>query len=277
MLTYTTYSEGGGVGKTTLAANLAIAHAENGHDVLVVDMEPQDGSLSFLLGVDDDREREDVDTIVHHLIDRPRGDFGNLVRTAEGVDIVPSHNMLEKAKDLLDKAGKLATETGESFEVNKRLRRVLADANVPEKYDVIIADPPATTGELVYNSIDATRSVLMPVELTQKGIASINGLESVVEGMEATDDISVGVLAAVPNEFKGTNDQKAVLEELEESKYATPVTFRERDALFGGCLSEHCSAFKFVEEHRDRKRDRELDTLDKIRELAATLEAEAGL
>lgn len=37
MLTYTTYSEAGGVGKSTLAANLADAHTQQGRDVLAIE------------------------------------------------------------------------------------------------------------------------------------------------------------------------------------------------------------------------------------------------
>ena len=49
MLTYTTYSEAGGVGKTTLTANLADAHTQQGRDVLVIDLDPQEGSLTICL------------------------------------------------------------------------------------------------------------------------------------------------------------------------------------------------------------------------------------
>jgi len=55
MLTYSTYSEAGGVGKTTTAANLAVAHARAGLKPLVVPLDPQDGDLSRLFGVDDQR------------------------------------------------------------------------------------------------------------------------------------------------------------------------------------------------------------------------------
>lgn len=71
MLAYTVYSEAGGVGKTTLAANLAVAHARAGLEPLVVPLDPQDGDLSRLFGVDDDRADGDVDTLVRHMVDSP--------------------------------------------------------------------------------------------------------------------------------------------------------------------------------------------------------------
>ena len=39
MLSYAVYSEAGGVGKTTLTANLAVVHAKAGLDVLVVSLD----------------------------------------------------------------------------------------------------------------------------------------------------------------------------------------------------------------------------------------------
>jgi len=79
MLAYTIYSEAGGVGKTTLAASLATAHADHGRDVLAIDLDPQQGSLTYLLGVDAPRGDGDADNIGRHLIDRPLGEFDDLV------------------------------------------------------------------------------------------------------------------------------------------------------------------------------------------------------
>ena len=102
MLAYSTYSEAGGVGKTTTAANLAVAHARAGLKPLVVPLDPQDGDLSRLFGVDD-RRTESVDNIVRHMIRRPKGEFGELIRTVEGVDIVPEHNMLSDLAEYLQR------------------------------------------------------------------------------------------------------------------------------------------------------------------------------
>ncbi|WP_132060878.1 ParA family protein [Halorussus amylolyticus] len=276
MLTYTTYSEAGGVGKTTLSANLARAHSDHGHRVLVIDLDPQDGCFSYLLGVDDHRSDESIDTLVHHLIDRG-DDFGDLIHTREGIDIVPSHNMLERLGDLLEKAASIAEQTGESFSKYGRLRHVLAANDVPEKYDVLIVDPPATSGPHLYNAIDATRSLVIPVEPSGKGGESITGLESVVSGIESNLDIDVGVLATVVNRFEGTNDQQAVLDEVSAMPYSNPVTLRKRSSLFEGCWAQQCSAFEYVEKHRDREREHERETLDKLDDLATYLEERGDL
>ncbi|MFC7177902.1 ParA family protein [Halosegnis marinus] len=274
MLSYTTYSEAGGVGKTTTAANLAVAHARAGLDVLVVPLDPQDGDLSRLLGVDEARA-DPVDNIVRHMIRRPKGPFDELIRTAEhDVDIIPEHNMLADLGEYLQRESEQAEAMGESFGMYAQLLRVLREAGVPDRYDVLICDPPATEGPHLYNAINATRSLVIPVEPSAKGEASIEGLEGVVAGMEETLGIEVGVLAAVPIGFKGTRDQTAMLEKL---AYSKPVVIGDRTSLMEGCWERQCSAFTYVREYRDRQRDYEVETLAQFDELARYLEQQVGL
>ena len=273
MLAYSTYSEAGGVGKTTTAANLAVAHARAGLKPLVVPLDPQDGDLSRLFGVDDDRT-ESVDNLARHMIGEPTGDFGGLVRTAEGVDVVFEHNMLSNLTDHLERAKEQARDRGEPFDMHARLFEVLRDAGVPDRYDVLICDPPATEGYHLYNAIHATRSLVIPVEPSAKGRAAVEGLESLVAGLQTELDVEVGVLAALPMGFKDTRDQRAILEGID---YPIPETIKERTSLMEGCWMEQCSAFEYVAEHRSRRRDYEVETLAKFDRLARYLEAEVGL
>lgn len=276
MLTYTVYSEAGGVGKTTIAANLAVAHARDGDRVLVIDMDPQDGCLSYLLDVDVDRAAGGVDNLARHLIGRPEGPFEDLVCEAEhGVDVVPSHNMLERLTELLLKTAELEEDTHPDpdyeFPEHEQLLRVLREAGVPEAYDVLVVDPPATAGPHLYNALYATRNLVIPLELSGKGEQSVEGLRDLVDGLEAELGINVGVLAAVPNEVKHTSDQRAYRERLEALGFDVPVAIGDRTSMFEGCWRRQCSAFTFVEDHRSRRRDYEIETLEQFDDLAAHL------
>lgn len=273
MLAYSTYSEAGGVGKTTAAANLAVAHARGGLKPLVVPLDPQDGDLSRLFGVDDQRT-ESVDNLVRHMIRRPKGEFDDLIRTAEGVDIVPEHNMLSDLGESLQREKDQAETMGEAFGMHSQLHRVLREAGVPEQYDVLICDPPATESPHLYNAIHATRSLTIPVEPTAKGRAAVEGLEQLVAGLQEQLDVDVGVLAAIPIGFKDTRDQRKILEEID---YSVPEVIGERASLMEGCWMKQCSAFKYVRTHRDRQRDYEIETLAKFDRLARQLEQEVGL
>lgn len=278
MLTYTAYSEAGGVGKTTLGSALLEAHAAHDLDVLAVDMDPQNGSLTYLLDVDAPRDDSQADNIVRHMIDRPQGDLADLIHETEfGIDVLPSHNMLERLEDLLGQAEEMAHELGEPFEPLDRLRQVLLAAGVPEEYDVLVVDPPATAGPHLYNGVSATRSLVIPVEPTGKGMQAIHGLEELVDGLEATLETEIGVLAAIPNGVGQTSNQQEYLEAIRDRGYDAPIAIGERASLFEGCWDRQCPPRHYVEHHRSRERDHEMETLEAIDGLAADLEEVAGL
>ncbi|NHN49333.1 ParA family protein [Halostella sp. JP-L12] len=274
MLSYTVYSEAGGVGKSTLAANLAVAHARAGLDVLVVPLDPQDGDLSRLFGVDDDRADGNADNLVRHLIDAPKGPFEDLIRTTEDVDIVPEHNMLSDLSGHLSREQDKAEQLGDAYNIYAQLHRVLDEANVADKYDVLICDPPATESDHLYNAIYATRNLVIPVEPSAKGKASVEGLANLATNFADQLGIDVGVLAAVPNGFKDTRDQREMVENLD---HTTPATIGDRTSLMEGCWKQQCSAFEYVHEHRSRRRDYEVETLAQLDRLARSLEEQVGL
>jgi cellulose biosynthesis protein BcsQ len=274
MLAYTTYSEAGGVGKSTCAANLAVAHARAGLDVLAIPLDPQDGDLSRLFDVDQKRDDEQADNIVRHLIDQPKGSFDELIETREGVDIIPEHNMLSQLGDYLREKQRRVEANGGTYEPRKQLLRVLRQADVHETYDVLICDPPATEGPHLHNAIYATRTLLIPIEPSAKGQASIEGLENLVRGLSKELSIEIGVIGTIPNGYKDTRDQQEAIESI---AYTTLETIRERSSLFEGAWAKQCSAFKYVREHRDRVRDYEVNTLKKFDRVARTIEQQSNI
>jgi cellulose biosynthesis protein BcsQ len=278
MLTYTPVSEAGGVGKTTTAATLAVSHAQAGHRVLAIDMDTQNGSLTYIFGPDYDRGDPESDSLVRHLVGRPKGDFHDLTHQVEqGVDLIPSHNMLEDIHEFLLNEKNQAERLGESYSMYHQLHRVLQEANVRENYDVIIVDSAGKAGPILYNALVAVRNVVIPFEATAKGQESIEGLDDLVEGLEENIGVDIGVLAVVPIGYKDTRDQREILGELRESGFSVPVVIGDRGSLMEGCWKQQCSPYTYVEEHRNRKREYELDTLEQFDELARHLEQEAGL
>lgn len=278
MLTYAPVSEAGGVGKTTTAATLAVSHARAGNRVLAIDMDTQNGSLTYLFGPEYDRGNQETDNLVRHLVGRPKGDFEDLIHTVEhGVDLVPSHNMLEDLHEFLLNEKNQAEKLGEAYSMYHQLHRVLRKADIREKYDVIIVDSAGKAGPILYNALVAVRNVVIPFEATAKGQESIEGLDDLVDGLEEGVGVDIGVLAIVPIGYKDTRDQREVLSELRESGFPVPVVIGERGSLMEGCWKQQCSPYSYVENHRNRKRDYELETLEQFDDLARSLEEEAGL
>ena len=274
MLSYTVYSEAGGVGKTSLAWNTAVAHARAGLDVLVVPLDPQDGNLSRLADVDDERTNPQADSLVRHLVGNPQGTFKDLIRTAEGVDIVPEHNTLSDLQDHLRREKQKAEDFGDAFNIYAQLRRVLTDNDVPAEYDVVICDPPATESIHLYNAIYAMRNLLIPLEPSAKGEASVQGLEALATNFAEQLEIEVGVLGAVPIGYKDTADQREMLENV---PFDVPVVIGDRTSLMEGCWKQQCSAYRYVRDYRRRRRDYEIETLAQFDEIARVLERQGGI
>lgn len=284
MITYTVYSEAGGTYKTTTTANTAVAHARDGLDVLAIDLDPQEGSLSYIFDVDEDKRDGDADNLARHMIDRPNGAFEALVHTThEGVDVIPSHAMLENLSSLLDRAQEIEEMSHGAddyqYERYRQLHRVLAENDVPETYDVVVIDPQATASDALYNAIYATRTLVSPVELSGKGSLSLAGLDDLVWNLERELEIEVGVAAVVPGNVGRTRANARYREELEDAGWEVPVVIGERESMMQEMWDAQASAFEVVESAyvdgragRRREREREQETLEKYRELARHLE-----
>lgn len=280
MVQYTVYSEAGGTYKTTTTVNTAVAHARRGHDVLAIDLDPQEGSLSYVFDVDEEKHDDDADNLVRHLIKRPKGDFDDLIReTEEGPDVVPSHAMLERLSSLLDRAQEIEEMSNADFERHERLLDVLVQNDVPDRYDVIVIDPQATASDALYNAIYATRTLVSPVELSGKGSLSLDGLDDLVTNLEADLEITVGVGAIVPGNVGRTRANERYKRELKENGWDVPVLIGERESLMQEMWDAKGSAFKVYEEryvdgvpNQRRQRDREEETLEQYHELAEHVE-----
>lgn len=137
----------GGVGKTTSCQNLGAALAENGHRVLLIDMDPQHNlSQAFKIEV------EDNESVYHSLSElrpiKPQQISDNLHVAANDL------HMIHMERELL--AARLQREY--------RLREVLK--GVVDNYDYILIDCPPALGMVTINALFASESntVLIPIE-----------------------------------------------------------------------------------------------------------------
>lgn len=262
----TLWSESGGVGKTTLATNTAAALGRRGADVLVVDLDPQLGSLTDHVGFSElktgDRE---------HLGDvllAEDGDASGLVVDAGAFDLIPSHEGLANIESEMAARGTSLRE----FRLRSALTPLASD------YDYFLIDPPATLNVLVDNALVAARDVVIPIELTRKGSVSIDGLEDTLDSMQRgfqtfDEDFRLGILAVVPNEVGDSNIYREVREQLEEDgKPVTPFGIRKRDVLKQAWQAQ-MDLFTFADSEETRElRDYEKDLLDQFDTVARIIE-----
>ncbi|MBR3786463.1 MAG: ParA family protein [Firmicutes bacterium] len=143
----------GGVGKTTTAANLGVALAMEGKQVLVLDLDPQsDLSASFGIEQTDDLEVT-VSTMMGKAINEERFDpMEGIIKTDEGVYFMPSN--LDLSAMEMSLVGTMNRE---------RVLKAYVD-KVKPYFDFVIIDCMPSLGMITINALSAADSVIVPVQ-----------------------------------------------------------------------------------------------------------------
>lgn len=282
---YTVYSESGGIHKSTWTANLAAAHARQGFDVLVIDLDHQAANLTYLFDVGEGRDDPDADNLVRHVLGRPNGPFEDLIRsTEEGVDVLPAHDLLEEFTELLLQRERLEEGMGDEFNRFDQLHRVLWQENsIQDDYDVVLVDPNARAENMLFNAIFATRTLVAPTKPAGKGSKSLDGLDGLLQGMANNLGIDVGVAAVILSGVSDTATHQRYVAKI-ESDYGVAASVRDRESMMDEMWDARGSAFKVVEEQwldgtpgERGIRDREVATLESVLEIASHVTDEFGV
>jgi len=146
----------GGSAKTTTTVNLAAALAEKGRRVLVVDLDPQGNTTSWLGLAKAERgvfELLTENTPVAGLIQST---------TTDGIACIPSTLALSGVERAL------AREVGAETTLRRRL-----DGQNGADYDYLLIDTPPTLGILTLNALAAAAELIVPVEAHVLALAGV--------------------------------------------------------------------------------------------------------
>lgn len=294
MIATVVYSESGGTYKTTTTANTAVGWERMGLNTLAIDLDPQEGNLTSLFDVGEQRSNPEADNLVKHILDMPEGDFHDLIETSEeGVDVIPAHDMLGDFTSNLEQ--KISYETGmknmnrDEYPRFELLYDLLWNKHaLQEEYDAIIIDPNARAEDILYNSIFALRTLIAPVKPAGKGSLSLDGLEDLVKNMQQQLEIEIGLSCVVPSGVGQTNAHQQYTKQFENT-YPAPVAIDDRESMMDAMWEAQGSAYKVIEERwktfekdgemvsepgQRRIYDREIETLQKMYQLAAFVASE---
>jgi chromosome partitioning protein len=189
----------GGVAKTTSTLNLAVALAEEGYRLLVVDMDPQ-GNLTMSQGFNPDQiERSMFDVLVHRL------PIDQVIQEAE-VDLAVS------SIDLAGAELALSSMIGRERALEKAL------GPIKDRYDFILVDTPPSLGLLTINALVASNGVIVPVQCEYLSLRGLVQLENTLSMIRENLNPDVGIQGILPTMYDGrTLHAREAVEILQEN------------------------------------------------------------
>ena len=172
----------GGVGKTSLAVNLAAALSRIGRTVLLVDMDPQ-GSLTEYFADPTQLEMTIYDALLYGFTVKP-------LVLGESIHLLPATIDLAKAEILLP------SKRNQEHTLDRYLRQYAG------QYDYCLIDCPPSLGVMTANSLTAAHLVIVPVStelMAERAVKLI--LETIDDIRESELNPSLQVWRIVPTMY----------------------------------------------------------------------------
>jgi chromosome partitioning protein len=160
----------GGVGKTTSTVSLAGLLTEQGHKVLVIDLDPH-GSLTSYFGYDPDA----LTSSTYQLFQGDDGVSKDSVLALVVDTAVPGLSLIPTSPALATVERQMTGKDGMGLRVGKAMSAIEAE------FDYVLLDCPPVLGVLMINALAACERLLVPV---QTEFLALKGLERMTRTMQ---------------------------------------------------------------------------------------------
>jgi chromosome partitioning protein len=202
--TFCLSNQKGGVGKTTVAINVAGALAQRGYEVLFVDLDPQ-GHGTEGLGFDEAYDAAPP-SLYDVLLDlEGEHSITDVILEHEEFDLVPSN------VDMFNAEPELTTA------MRGRERLSMAFEDLDGGYDFLVVDCPPSLGNLTDNALLACQHVLIPALAEGTSIRALEILFDQVETIERGYDVDVRDLGLVANRVETDGEAEEMMDWFEDT------------------------------------------------------------
>lgn len=182
------FNQKGGVGKTTTNINLCASLAMEGYKVLTIDIDPQ-GNTTSGLGFD----KKNVDRSIYSLFTGDES-INDIIKESELINnlfVAPSTMELAAAEvELIDRRDR------ESI-LKEKLK------SIEDKYDYIIIDCPPSLGFLTINALNASDSVLIPIQCEFYALEGVGQLMNTIQLVKKSLNKNLQVEGVVLSMYDG--------------------------------------------------------------------------
>lgn len=199
------YNQKGGVGKTTLAVNLAACAAQKGLRTLLIDSDPQGNGTSYILG---DKQPEKTladfyESSLHlNLFRQSLSDYVSIHTKIPNLHLVACNRDLENLRTKLE---------------NKHKIMKLKEGLKNNTYDHIYIDPPPANDFFSLSCLIAANEILIPIDCDAFSVRAATEIKNTIEEVMLDHNPNLKILGIVVNQYqKGTKHSAEIVKALSQ-------------------------------------------------------------
>lgn len=200
------YNQKGGVGKTTIAVNLASCAALAGKRTLLIDSDPQGNASSYILGPDKqpDKTLSDYYESCLHINIFRQSLFDYIIHQTK----IPNLHLIACNRELEELRTKLE---------NKHKIMKLKDGLKNNTYDHIYIDPPPANDFFSLACLIAANEIIIPIDCDAFSIRAAHEIKNTIEEVRQDHNPNLIIRGIIVNQYqKGTKHAHGIIQELKK-------------------------------------------------------------